>query len=49
MFQAYTEIKIRNRSWSSHCEAVEMNLTRNHEVEGSMPGFTHWIQDPVLP
>ena len=24
---------------SSHCEAVETNLTRNHEVAGSVPGL----------
>ena len=23
---------------NSHCGAVETNLTRNHEVEGSIPG-----------
>ena len=28
---------------------VETNPTRNHEVEGSSPGLTQWIKDPVLP
>ena len=24
------------------------NLTRNHEVEGSIPGLALWVKDPVL-
>ena len=27
----------------SHYGAAEMNLTRNHEVEGSIPGFVQWL------
>ena len=25
------------------------NPTRNHEVEGSIPALTQWVNDPALP
>ena len=33
---------------SSHCGAVETNLTRNHEVAGLIPGLAQWVKDPAL-
>ena len=35
-------------NWSSHRGAVEMNLTRNHEVAGSIPGLPQGVKDPAL-
>ena len=35
--------------WSSHCGAVETNLTRDHEVTGSIPGLVQWVKEPALP
>ena len=34
---------------SSRRGAAKMNLTRNHEIAGSIPSLTHWDKDPVLP
>ena len=34
--------------WSSHHGAVEMNLTRNNEIAGLVPGLAQWVKDPTL-
>ena len=36
-------------SGSARRGTVEMNLTRNHKVVGSIPGLTQGVKDPVLP
>ena len=38
-----------NMRGSSHCGAVETNLTGAHEDVGSIPGLTQWVVDPALP
>ena len=35
--------------WSSHHGEVEVNLTRNREAAGSIPGLAQWVGDPGLP
>ena len=42
-----TEIKTKINQ-SSHPGTVEMNLTRNHEVVGLIPGLAQRIKDPTL-
>ena len=47
---SFAEIcRIKCLGVSSHCGAVEKNLTRNHEVSGLIPGLAQWAKDVVLP
>ena len=52
MFENFQIIRIFKNFYfifgSSHHGTVEMNLTRNHEVAGSIPGLAHWVKDPSL-
>ena len=34
---------------SSHCAAVEMNLTSIHEDVDLIPGLSQWVSDLALP
>ena len=35
------------KMWSSHHGAEEMNPTKNHEVEASIPGLAQWVKELV--
>ena len=40
---------IKYHMGSSYHDAAETNLTRTHEVEGSIPGLTQWVNGSALP
>ena len=48
-FWRWKDRLIKNNFQSSHCGTAEVNLIRNHEVEGSIPGLARWVKDLVLP
>ena len=40
--------KEKTLPWSSHSGSAEMNLIRNHEVAGLIPGLAQGVKDLVL-
>ena len=45
---AKVEVLKKTKNRSSHRGEAEMNLTRNHEVVGSIPGLIQWVKDLAL-
>ena len=43
------KISSKMKARSSCSGSGEVNLTRNHEDAGLIPGLTHWLKDLALP
>ena len=48
-FSDQGEIKFEIINRSSRHGTAEMNLTRNQEVVGSIPGLIQWVKDLAVP
>ena len=46
--QCHLALLQNNKMRSSHCAAVETNLTNNHEIAGLIPGLAQWVRDLAL-
>ena len=40
----FSKTKTKQKKQSSHCGAVEMNPTSNHEVVGCILGLAQWVK-----
>ena len=49
LLNVLSEVSLKKNSFGVLIVAQWLtNLTRNHEVVGSIPGLTQWVKDPAL-